>query len=237
MVQVPSPETDSHVILPLGEFHVAALQQTPETQGMVAAFQTTQTTLLTAARATEDAARALVGPRVAVRFAEYALEQVLRSTANAAHDADNNQSTGPAFRSVFPGGLEAETSPRGASQLRSAADVRTRLANQPAAAGLRATFLPRLDAAIADFGTKLDTRTAAGRALGEAQAAESGARESWVAHYDGNAGAVRNLFPRNRARQELYFDEFRGRGARRATDDDAPPALPPISGAGSPTEG
>lgn len=225
-MQIPSPDFASDRLFPLGDYHIAALGETAETRGLAPPFQATQDALLATVRNREGADRALTGPRVAVRFSEYAVEVVLRSVANAAHETDNNQTTGAAFKAVFPDGLDAETSPRGAAQLKAARDVRTRIAKQPAAAPFRDAMLARLDAAIADFDTKLQNRGTAGRALGEAQAAEAGARETWVRHYDANAGAIRNLFPRQRNRQDLYFDEIAGRGAREPSE--------PVEGAGTP---
>lgn len=63
------------------------------------------------------------------------------------------------------------------------------------------------------------------QALGIARANEDGARETFVSSYDSNAGAIRQMFPRNRARQNLYFDQFRG-GASASEDSGEPEAAP-----------
>ncbi len=54
--------------------------------------------------------------------------------------------------------------------------------------------------------------------MGLARAVEDGARETFVSSYDSNAGAIRQMFPRNRSRQDLYFDPFRG--GQDSGDDD-----------------
>ncbi|MBI5478700.1 MAG: hypothetical protein HY906_07595 [Deltaproteobacteria bacterium] len=131
---------------------------------------------------------------------------------------------------MFPDGLEPEVRPRGAAQVKAARGVRDRLAHQPAAATLREEFAPKLDAAIADLTAKLDARKAAGEVLGLARARENGAQETWVSAYDSNAGAMRTLFPRQRARQDLYFDQFRARPPE--PDEEGPVTPPPAPGPG-----
>ena len=46
-------------------------------------------------------------------FAEKALEKVIREIALSAHTVDTNATSGPAFKALFPNGLEAELSPLG----------------------------------------------------------------------------------------------------------------------------
>ena len=44
--------------------------------------------------------------------------------------------------------------------------------------------------------------------MSQARATKSGARERFVSAYDSNIGAIRQLFPRDRAQQDLHFDEI-----------------------------
>jgi hypothetical protein len=210
-MQIPNRTFSSNSLLGLGRFHLAAIEQTPETQPLAAGFQSVYDALLTAKQARENADVALALPRVALTFAEWALEQVLRELAYTAHGADHSTAGGSVFAALFPKNLDAEIRPRGAAQLASAKAVSERLVNQPAAAGLRETFSQRLVTAINDFSSKLTARDRALESLGLARAKEEGAKETFVAAYDSNAGAIRALFPRNRPRQDLYFDVFRAR--------------------------
>jgi len=82
---------------------------------------------------------------VSVRFAENAVERAIRQVALLAHGADNNTTTGPAFKAVFPDGLDAGFAPH-----RCIAGIGSRgLARAPrdptrrdaAAAGIAATAL------------------------------------------------------------------------------------------------
>jgi len=148
-------------------------------------------------------------PRTLARFAESALEVVLRDIASKAHDVDRKAGGDLVFKVLFPHGLDAEVRPRGAGQVTAAIALRGRLDLQPAAAAVKAVFLKDLDMSLAALGAALESRRMAEQALGLARAAEDGARETFVASYDSNAGAIRQMFPRNRVRQDLYFDTIR----------------------------
>ena len=49
-----------------------------------------------------------------------AMEKVIRQVSLLAHAADNNATSGPAFKALFPNGLDAELRPIGASQVAAA---------------------------------------------------------------------------------------------------------------------
>jgi hypothetical protein len=87
--------------------------------------------------------------------------------------------------------------------------LRDRLNSQPAAAAVKAQALQQLDDALAGLDTAIEAKREAERTLVTARAAEDGARATFVSGYDSNAGAIRQMFPRNRVRQDLHFDQFR----------------------------
>lgn len=196
----------SRPLLKAGKYHLAALGRGPETQGLAAAFKPAQEALAAARIVREQAEDALTEPRTLTRFAETALEVVLRDIAAKAHDYDRKAGGDLVFKAIFPNGLDAEVRPRGAGQLTAAMALRGRLDQQPAAAPVKAQFLKDLDTAVAALGSALESRRMAEQTLGLARAAEDGARETFVSSYDSNAGAIRQMFPRNRVRQDLYFD-------------------------------
>ena len=63
------------------------------------------------------------------------------------------------------------------------------------------------DKALAVFKSAIAARQAGDSKVSQARATESGARERFVSAYDSNIGAIRQLFPRDRAQQDLHFDE------------------------------
>jgi hypothetical protein len=74
---------------------------------------------------------------------------------------------------------------------------------------IKTQALAEADTAVTAVSNALTARKAAEQTLANARAAEDGARETFVSAYDANAGAIRRLFPRNRVRQDLHFDQFR----------------------------
>lgn len=223
----PVPKMGSGMLLALGKFHLAALEQDEATKGLALGFKPTVEALASAKAAREQAEQGLIQPRVAARFAEFAVEIVLRDIAFMARNADNRAGGDLVFRAVFPNGLDAEVRPRGAAQLAASQALRTRLDAQPAAAPIKAQALKPLDDALAALGAALEARRKAELDLGIARAAEDGARETFCSGYDSNAGAIRQMFPRNRARQDLHFDQFRvSHGSDNGDSTDQPPPSP-----------
>jgi hypothetical protein len=194
-------------MLDLGRYHLAALAQSEGTKPLAGAFQPAHDELQTAAQARVQAEKEMTAVRVAVRFAENALERAIRETALVAHTVDNNATSGPAFKALFPDGLDPELRPVGASQVDAAVALRTRLDTQPAAAKVKAQVMDEFDRALAGFRAALAARMSGEAKVSQARAVESGARERFVSAYDSNIGAIRQMFPRERGRQDLYFDE------------------------------
>jgi hypothetical protein len=197
----------SDVMLDLGRYHLAALAQSEATKALASAFQPVQDNLQTATTARVEAEKAMTVLRVAVSFSENALEKAIRQVALLAHGADNNATGGPAFKALFPNGLDAELRPVGPSQVAAAVALRERLNTQPAAAKVKAQAMDDFDKALAVFKSAIDVRQAGDTKVSEARATESGARERFVSAYDSDIGAIRQLFPRDRATQDLHFDQ------------------------------
>ena len=110
-----------------------------------------------------------------------------------------------------------EVSPRGVAQIAAAVPLRGRLDSQPAAAKVKEQLLAKFDQTLTNFKTAVDARQDLETRLGQARAAELGARERFVKAYDSDMGAIRQLFPRDRGQQDMYFDEA---PARRASSED-----------------
>jgi hypothetical protein len=198
----------SDAMLDLGRYHLAALAQSEATKALASAFQPAQDNLQTATTARVEAEQAMTVLRVAVSFSENAAERAIRKVALTAHGVDNNASSGPAYKALFPDGLDAELRPIGAAQLSAAVALRERLNTQPAAAKVKAQVMDDFDGAVAAFRLALDNRLAGETRVSEARAAESGARERFVSAYDSDIGAIRQMFPRDRAQQDLHFDDI-----------------------------
>jgi hypothetical protein len=209
-------------MLDLGRYHLAALAQSEETKALASAFQARQSTLRTATAARVEAEQSMTELRVGVSFAENGLERAIRQVALLAHTVDNNATSGPAYKALFPEGLDPELRPIGQSQVDAAVALRDRLDSQPAAANVKAQAMDAFDKALAAFKSALAARAAGEANVDQARAVEKGAREGFASAYDANMGAIRQLFPRDRVQQNLYFDDVGGSRSSAGDDNDNP---------------
>lgn len=200
------PTTASGTMLDLGRYHLAALARSESTKPLASAFQPVQGELQTAADARVQAEKAMTDLRVGVSFAENAIERAIRQTSLQAHAVDNNAIGGPAFKALFPDGLDPELRPIGESQVAAAVALRERLDTHPAAVKVKAQVMDEFDKALSEFKLALAARDAGDARVSQARAVEFAARERFASAYDSNIGAIRQMFPRERGQQNLYFD-------------------------------
>jgi hypothetical protein len=197
----------SETLLALGRYHLAALKRSEQTQPLADGFRPALDQLKAAATARAQAEEDMTEVRVGARFAEDAMETVIRQMGLQAHSVDRHNATGPAYKALFPDGMDAVLRPIGASQVQAAETLRSRLDHQPAAAQVKAQMMDDFDKALADLRAALAKRADGENRVRLARATEMGARESFASAYDSNIGALRQMFPRNPSRQNLYFDE------------------------------
>ena len=216
-METPTSRMGSRRLWLAGTYHVTAVQQTPELEPMAGAIVPIMDELRGHAKAREDAEDALVPMRVRLVFLERAAERALRVTANSASTLDGKRG-GAVHSALFPDGLATETRPKAQRQVDALERVINRLTTSTLAEPLRAEHLPKLTAAKAALEAGLLARKTGVVAVGAAMAAELSTREDFVRAYDGNAGAIREHFPKDRESQELYFDAINVRGT--ALDDE-----------------
>ena len=221
-METPSAQMAADRLLLLGDYHLAALSQTPEYGDLHAGFLPVNDGLRADAATRAAAERALIPVRVSIRFAERDVERELRGLSAACVSVDGKQG-GAVQGLLFPNGLNAETRPRTAKQVEAARRVLNRLHTSTPAEPLRATNEARLTAATNALAAALDARKAANEMLGAAIAAELSSRDDFVRAYDANAGAIRQRLPKDKEAQDLYFDVI---SARRSTEVDEEAATP-----------
>lgn len=221
-METPSPTMSAARLLLLGDYHLAALLQTPEHSDLHAVFLPVNDGLRADASTRDAAERALIPVRVALRFAERNVERELRALSGACVSVDGKKG-GAVQALLFPNGLNAETRPRTHKQLEAARRVLNRLRTSTPAEPLRATSEPRLLAATNALEAALDARKTANEVLGAAIAAEFSSRDDFVRAYDANAGAIRQRHPKDKETQDLYFDAIT---TRRSADDEEEDTTP-----------
>lgn len=223
MVQIPTPDMASDRLELLLRYLISGTARDIATADIATGLRPVLTQFLVAVTASIESQRALVDPRVGVRFAERDIETTIRRLASDARKKDGKD-RGATLAALFPGGLEAATVPRGEAQQEAASRVMNALRTVGLAEPLRAEHVPALEAAITAFQSALDERRRVAGIAASAFAAELAGREDLCNAMDAAAGAIRRLFPRDRDRQDLYFDAVRTKKRKGGgSDGDDPP--------------
>ncbi|MCU0692225.1 MAG: hypothetical protein MUF54_12570 [Polyangiaceae bacterium] len=182
----------------------------------------------------EKTERALIPIRARVRFADYDWDQTARSTSRAAEILDGG-TRGLIHRAVFKDGLTSVVVASGAAQLSVAKDFITHLgaSKAPGVEGLRAEWLPKLQAACGRLEAACAARSDALMAVATARAAEAAAKDDHEVAVEKLMGEVRAIFPKDRKRWDVIFPRS---SATVATEQpvEPPPGEPSTPGAAIP---
>lgn len=233
-----NPKAASRARLRGGRALLAALRHDPPTETIASAFAPTQQDLVDALAAREAAEDAEDEANVVLDLANFHLDTFLRMLARHVEIADERPQ-GPRYQSLFPNGLVALTLPQGARQL-TVLDAFIRdfeLNNAPGIEALRAEHLASLSAARDTYAQHVAARDAARAAVAAAWAVEYAARQDHVYAIDRVMNELRLLFPRDRARQDLYFRRVHTSRRPAAIDDPFDAGDGPDSGGAEGEEG
>ncbi|AKF06918.1 hypothetical protein DB32_004067 [Sandaracinus amylolyticus] len=170
--------------------------------------------LTTRQAAYHAAVLALIAPRVEVKLIDLHADTVVRSVKRIAEEAG-------AAGAVFPAGIQPIVKPVGATEVAALRTLEGRIASATAWRD-REAQRARIEAVRADYDRALLNRRDALAASSDARALRDDAKESFLDTYAAVAGAVRELFPRDRQRQDVFFDEVTA--PRSEADDDEPDA-------------
>lgn len=210
------------------ELH-AGLSQFPETTGAAADILAVNDALHGQFQKRVALLVPVVKTRATLRFAEYHVDSVLRSSFHAAQIEDGGRS-GRVCQVVFPEGIREVTKPEGKAQLKPTKEVIDRLALAKVAGidNYRQAWLPKLEAALAQLEAAIAAHEAAKLAHQEAFAEERALREVHHETVDRVIGMVRAAFPRDRDMQDVIFPVVQRNRARMEEEDDGPES-PPVS--------
>ena len=157
----------------------------------------------------------LIEPRVEVKMVDLKADEVVRSVKRAAEDAK-------VADRLFPNGVMPIVKPVGQTEVDELLKLEERIsgatgwAEKDAAQG-------RIAAVRAEYETALARRRAALSASGSARALRDSTKEEFINLYASAMGAVRELFPRDRATQDVFFDEVRSPSDDAVDEDEASP--------------
>lgn len=231
-MQRPTPKTSVSKCIALGMYAQGMLAQFPDNPVLaeLAATLGAATAALSAAQGTYAAAvLAIIAPRVKVRFADYSSDKVVRSVQRAAETADDGKN-GKIASAVFPDGVTPIVRPVGQTQCDQMRALEGRLeaamALWPAAGAEKA----KVAAERVKYEAALAGRRDAVEAAATLRAKRDVAKEDFLDVYAATASRVGEQFPRQRAMQDLFFDQVTDAvvadEAADPGDDTEPPASP-----------
>jgi hypothetical protein len=189
----------------LGHYHVAALERTEETKGLIAEFAKVLDVLEGASATDRRAQRDLMAASIPVRFAEYETRETTKRLALLACGSDGGQT--PLYQALFPFGLDDSLATEGQSLLAEAFILVERLIYLPSAEDLKAQVRSDLEEALAKLGQRLAARERAEIAAARAREHAEKARTEFLAAYERDAVAIEKLFPDSQRMRDAYFDE------------------------------
>jgi len=148
----------------------------------------------------------LIGVRVEVKYVDSLADGAVRDIARRAEVADGGKG-GRIGTALFPGGATPIVKPVGSSEVKELRALEGRL---EACASLWPEALPKkaeLSALRQRYEAALEARAGAMAALADRRALRDAAKEDFVEVFAVVAARVQGEFPRNRALQDLFFDE------------------------------
>lgn len=161
-------------------------------------------------------AAATIGPRVEVKLVDLKADGIVRSVQRLATEAG-------VVDSVFPDGVSPIVKPIGQGEVDAITSLVARL--KASKWEDRNAQAKRLTDVQAEYTSALEKRRAAAVALGQSRAIRDTAKEDFLDEYARAIAGVQSLFPRDRATQDIFFDDARATSAADAGAED-PPAGP-----------
>ncbi len=222
-MQLPTPNTPVDRCAAASAFTVGALRAYPTMFGAPAdvaaklenfagSLESSTTALTAAQSAYRTAVLAVVPTRVGVKLVDLRSADVVRSVKRAAEDAGADIA-----EAVFPGGVMPIIKPFGQTEVDGLRKLEGRI---EAASGWdgREAQLARVSEVRGAYETALENRKDAMMAASAQRALRDAAKEDFLDTFAEVASSVKATFPRDRPRQDVFFDTIH---ARRSASDDA----------------
>lgn len=148
----------------------------------------------------------VLNARAILRFAEYNVDRVIRSTHRAAEIEDGGR-RGRISMALFPDGLTPVTKPSGRAQVKPTKLLLDRLKLSTVAGmdAFRAVWLTKLETALAKLETAITTYEGARDAHDQAFRAEMALRHAHWEMVDRVMGLVRSAFPLDKGVHDVIF--------------------------------
>ena len=161
---------------------------------------------------------ACIGPRLEVKLVDLKADTEVRHSKLAVDAVSKTASF-----AVFPDGITPIVKPVGQSEVDGLRALEGRMTASASHWPDATAWQGRIASVRVLYETALKSRTDAMSAAANARALRNAAKEDFVTLYAKANGAIKMIFPRERAVQDIFFDEVRGAAGEDAEPDDAEP--------------
>ncbi len=213
-MEVPSPKTPVEKCLALATYAHQMMEQFPdnaELQALSAKLTLSRNKLKSAEHSYAEAEANMLPVRVGVMYINYAADEGTKQALRFAELADG-EARGPYVMHLFPQGSNAITRLTGASQVKEMRNLEGRYDGLISRWNEAQAEKNKIAQLRERYEFALTVRATALQALQDARAARDLAKEDFLDTYAEVANRVRALFPRNRKKQDLFFDVVTERG-------------------------
>lgn len=221
-MQLPDRKTPVAKCIHLGLYSQTAFAQIPDNPTLAAlALTLADATAELAAAQTAYAAAVidLIKHRVRVRFTDHSADAAVRATQRAAEAADAGKG-GKIAGVVFPGGVTPVVRPVGRTQVAEMVNLEGRLDAAKAIWSEADAEKAKIFAEREKYEAALGARRNGMQAVADLRAKRDLAKEDFLDVYATCAARVKAEFPRDRKKQDLFFDKITKTSAGDDLDDE-----------------
>jgi len=207
-VEIPTSKTPVAKCLALATYTCQMMRQFPNNSelAMLSAKLADARNALEKAEENHAAAEANILPaRVGVMYADYASDEGIKQAKRVAEMADG-VSMGPLAMHLFPEGTNALVRLLGLTQVKEMRDLEGRYDGLLSRWTDAQSEKDKISLLRGQYESAITARTNAAQALSDARSLRDLVKEDFLDVYAEVANRVRALFPRNRKKQELFFD-------------------------------
>lgn len=225
-MEIPNSKTPVAKCLDLAAYASQTIGQfapsTIELQELAGKMDAARQLLASAESAYSQAENAMIPIRVDVTLADYSADEGIKQAKRAAELADG-EANGALQTHLFPHGTTPIVRPFGAAQIKEMRDLEGRYDGLMGNWNQAQNEKSKLTALREKYELALQTRTDAAQLVNDQRSKRDLAKKNFLDVYAEVANRIRALFPRNKKKQDLFFDVVTGRNANQRNASDMTP--------------
>jgi hypothetical protein len=222
-MEIPTSKTPVAKCLALAAYTCQMMGRFPSSAELVelgAKLSVARDNLAAAERNCAVAEAGMLPARVTVTHADYESDEGLKQSRRAAELADG-EAHGPIMMHLFPEGTTPIVRLLGVAQVKQMKDLEGRYDGLMSRWADAQSEKDKITALRQRYEQALNARSNAAQALSNARSLRDLAKEDFLDVYAEVANRVRALFPRNKKKQDLFFDTVTDRGSSEPETENA----------------